>query len=80
MKKVSFDLQCKNNYLWIKESDSLNEIWKHIRNFVNEPRSYIINQINDEGRIECSISAFYLIENFKDEASVPLLISDINQS
>ncbi len=80
MESVLFELQCTKSYAFIKKSDSLIDIWKHIKNAINEPRNYIVNQLIHECDVQASVSAFYLIENFKYEDYLPSLISDINQS
>ncbi len=80
MGKVQFKLMSNNGYQMADISDSLVDIWKYIRKTINEPRLYFVEQLDDKGNFVDSVSAFYLIENFKDEDTLPLLISDINAS
>lgn len=75
--KVSFKLISHDGYQMTEASNSLLDIWKTIKNTINEPRNYFVEQINGKGDVEDSISAFYLIENFKDEKTLPKLITEI---
>ncbi len=60
----------------IKKSNSFEEIWSHIKNFINEPRDWIVCEFNNY-EITISISAFYLVENFKTTDTLPKSISEI---
>lgn len=75
MGNISFELTHENGDL-IKRSRTLKDIWWHIKTTINEPRNYCVDQLND-GEIEDTASAYYLVENYKTEETLPQLISDI---
>lgn len=60
----------------IKESHSLKNIWWYIKTDINEPRNYFVEEY-DGYDTNISVSAYYLIENFKSERLLPQTISDI---
>jgi len=78
MAKISFQLTHVKGYS-VKKSDSLKEIWKHIRIFINEPTRWVVEQVDSRDNVQCKISAYYLTENFKEESTFPETISDIKQ-
>lgn len=69
----SFELVTQNGNL-VKASNSLLEVWSYIRLYINEPRTYEVDQISEKGDIECSCTAYFLIENYKTPESLPLII------
>ena len=57
-------------YHTVFSSETMLDMWKYIRNTINEPRNYNVEEIVNDSFID-SIGAYYLIENYKTEESVP---------
>ena len=68
--KHVFHLVDNKCYHVIFECETLIEMRKHIKNFINEPRDYLIDEFNNGNFID-SMAAYYLIENYKTEESLP---------
>lgn len=75
MRSRLFRLEYGNDL--VLESNKLKDIWYYIRMNINEPRKYDVVQRNRKGQFEFSVTAYYLVENFKHKDSLPKLLSDI---
>jgi hypothetical protein len=80
MGKISFQLVEASNCALIRESNTLYDIWWFIKTTINEPRSYEVQQVDEDGDVEDCTSAYYLVERFKRRESLPQLLTDINDN
>lgn len=72
-----FKLVSNKSGIAVKEFTTLLDAFNHIRNTINEPRDWSVEEKSlDDGKFICGISAFYLIENFKDGVGLPESIQD----
>ena len=60
---TKFVLMSNDGYFM--KDGTLKEIWQYVKVYINDPRSYVVNEVKDSDIIN-STSAFYLIENFTD--------------
>ena len=76
-----FNLVDNKCYHIVFSSDSMLAMWNYIRNVINEPRSYKVDEISN-GRFVDSIGAYSLIETYKTEESVPetLFVDEIKNT
>lgn len=71
---VSFTLTHKNSDEPTKVSTSLLEIFKFIRNTINEPRDWTVAECEGENEIDFC-SAFYMIENYTEQTLPKTILS-----
>lgn len=76
MATITFKLSDKKEYKEIVEKNTLVEIWKYIRFYINEPRNWIIEECEDGEMVDC-MCAYTFLSMYKDESDIPQLISDI---
>lgn len=60
----------------IKESHSLKNIWWYIKENINQPKNYFVEEV-ENGDSSMMVGAYYLTQNFKSEKSLPLTLTDI---
>lgn len=78
MAKITFNLVHNDEPKPVLESNTLVSIWWYIRNYLNDPDAWFVNQLEDGEEVDIC-NATYLIENYKMESELPLLISDISE-
>jgi len=76
-----FNLVDNKCYHTVFTTDSMLAMWNYIRNVINEPRSYRVDEFYN-GNIIDSIGAYSLIETYKTEESVPktLFVDEIKNA
>jgi hypothetical protein len=76
MANITFKLSDKKEFIEVVEKNTLYEMWKHIRFYINEPRNWIIEECEDGETVDC-MCAYTFLSMFKDDKDLPQLISDI---
>lgn len=77
MAKVTFELVNNRTCDVVMGFTSLPSCIDYIRKFINEPRSYGVDELENGDMID-TCSAFYLIENYKDPKRYPNTLTEIN--
>lgn len=77
MANITFKIVHTKSHEVLKEFNTLVDAWKHIRLYINDSRSWGVEEF-ENGELVDLASAHYLIESFKNEDDVPFSIQDMD--